>query len=181
MVFSYDIAFIILAFIYVIWFYSKKIIFHQYESRCNYNKQARRRRRASRDNFINQEILLEGLTNTRVDESRVSDPSLPSNDVLNDRYSPFKKIYTDRQLLNDVIERTRGDDFDYDYGDVLANQMSRSISDDMDSKLYLKSQKIQQLAKQSNTAAAKSSANTLAAVYKNELDVAETNNPWWLE
>ncbi len=174
---AYDLAFIILIFIYMFYYFTKKVVLKhlrrkRYYRRFYDNKSCFNDKNDddSKNSFIKQHILLEGLDNS------------PSSDILNDRYNPFKKSYTDNMLFSTIIERTNGDEVNLDYDDILLNELKNgSYSNDMDTKIYKKNQRTQSLARDNKTISAFSSRNSLVNSYKDELISSMASGPWWIE
>ncbi len=176
---AYDLAFIILIFIYMFYYFAKKVIIRWIRRRNFYNKYYYKscfnnndfdKPSNDKNSFINQKILLEGL----------EDKKTIDIDILNDRYNPFKKSYSDNMLFSKMIERTMGDNVDMDYNDILVNELRNgSYSNDIDTKIYKKNQRSQSLARDNQTISAFSSRNSIGNSYKDELDYNIITRPWW--
>jgi hypothetical protein len=125
------------------------------------------------------EILLEGLEN-----NTNSDITLPHEEILNDRYNPLITNYADSQLQHIIDDSSSTNQAmeSSNYNDLLLDGVQKNMLLDMDSKLYKKSQRNQQLSKDSKTIASNFGRNALMESYKNEIDFYEKEKtPWWQE
>ena len=133
--------------------------------------------------FKKQPIVLDEFINN-TDDKKV-DESIPNTEILNDRYNPFIVEYNDddlRSIINTDTQSNNSKDSTNNYGELLIEDLKKNMDFDMDSKLYIKSQRNQKLAKDSKTIASNFGRNALIETYKNDIDFYEKERtPWWEE
>jgi len=110
--------------------------------------------------------------------------ALPHDTILNDRYNPLVTIYDDNELhkILDLDTTTKKGMTDHEYNDMLAEEISNDIEQDIDNKILQKSKRVQKIGKDSYTIAANFGRNALLESYAGEIDFyEELRTPWWSE
>ena len=148
--------------------------------------------------FLNPDIELESFDSTPIasDSTPIATDStkplakdinadaLPHDTILNDRYNPLVTIYDDNELhkILDLDTTTKKGMTDHEYNDMLAEEISNDIEQDIDNKILQKSKRVQKLGKDSYTIAANFGRNELLESYACEIDFyEELRTPWWSE
>lgn len=141
--------------------------------------------------FLNPDIEMESFDSipmtadsTKPLAKDINSDALPHDTILNDRYNPLVTIYDDNELhkILDLDTTTKKGMSNNEYNDMLAEEISNDIEQDIDNKILQKSKRVQKLGKDSYTIAANFGRNALLESYAGEIDFyEELRTPWWSE
>jgi hypothetical protein len=177
-----EIYFIIILIIYLMYFYIIDGLILKKNKNSNYNK-----KKVDGNVYItnynfefDDDLDTDDESDTDDEIDDTNNESKPSAVLLNDRYNPFKKSYTDTQLFLSSLEKSKVGDDDINYNQILIDDAMKDNIDDINSKILKKNRLNQRLHKNNKTVDIRSSNKMISKIYKDELDKKEKeSSPWW--